>query len=442
MTEQLLAAIVETPDDDAPRLVYADWLQGQGDPRGEFIQLQCQLAAAPNDERRRAIKVAENKLFAAHGAEWLAPIRAAVPVVDALQQHKFEFVRGFVEEAQLTLDCAPHFEALWERAPLLRRLRLWPKPIFDYPSKQPTLDGVLDAPELLRLQTFELHLGGAGNAAARVIAQASTLANLRSLELHLSIWGEGAGIFEAGTTGLELDDEGIAALAGSSVLANLETLDLDSNRISSNGVAEIAHGRWTLRRLELGNNLLAAETLARSLEGPALANLEVLGLANTTFDAKSIAALVSAPALAKLRELDLEKCHLGVPGIEALCKAFALPSLRSLRLERNAVCDKGGLAMAACEALSQLTNLEAGHNRMGHKAAVALSSSAHLANLERLTLNEPRWKPETTALFAASPTLAKAKIYLQGRLVGRKKTSVVPTTPPKKKKAAPKQVDK
>lgn len=39
----LLAAIRAEPDDDAPRLVYADWLQEQGDPRGEFIQLECEV---------------------------------------------------------------------------------------------------------------------------------------------------------------------------------------------------------------------------------------------------------------------------------------------------------------------------------------------------------------------------------------------------------------
>ncbi len=34
--EAFLQAIAETPDDDAPRLIYADWLDdhGQGDPAG------------------------------------------------------------------------------------------------------------------------------------------------------------------------------------------------------------------------------------------------------------------------------------------------------------------------------------------------------------------------------------------------------------------------
>ena len=43
--EAFLQAMVETPDDDTPRLVYADWLEENGDAdRAEFIRLQCELA--------------------------------------------------------------------------------------------------------------------------------------------------------------------------------------------------------------------------------------------------------------------------------------------------------------------------------------------------------------------------------------------------------------
>ena len=43
-----LAAILERPEDDFPRLVYADWLDENGDPaRAEFIRLQLQLAREP-----------------------------------------------------------------------------------------------------------------------------------------------------------------------------------------------------------------------------------------------------------------------------------------------------------------------------------------------------------------------------------------------------------
>ncbi len=40
--ELLLEAIYAAPDDDAPRLVYADALLERGDPRGELIARQCQ----------------------------------------------------------------------------------------------------------------------------------------------------------------------------------------------------------------------------------------------------------------------------------------------------------------------------------------------------------------------------------------------------------------
>lgn len=43
--DSFLAAIVAEPDDDAPRLVYCDWLEEQGDvTRAEFLRVQCELA--------------------------------------------------------------------------------------------------------------------------------------------------------------------------------------------------------------------------------------------------------------------------------------------------------------------------------------------------------------------------------------------------------------
>lgn len=42
--EHFVAAIRANQEDDVPRLIYADWLEEQGDPRAEFIRLQCALA--------------------------------------------------------------------------------------------------------------------------------------------------------------------------------------------------------------------------------------------------------------------------------------------------------------------------------------------------------------------------------------------------------------
>lgn len=43
--DAFLAGIIESPDDDFPRLQYADWLEERGDVRGEFVRVQCELAA-------------------------------------------------------------------------------------------------------------------------------------------------------------------------------------------------------------------------------------------------------------------------------------------------------------------------------------------------------------------------------------------------------------
>jgi uncharacterized protein (TIGR02996 family) len=39
-----LAGIRAAPDDNTPRLVYADWLDEQGRPGGEFLRIDCEIA--------------------------------------------------------------------------------------------------------------------------------------------------------------------------------------------------------------------------------------------------------------------------------------------------------------------------------------------------------------------------------------------------------------
>lgn len=426
MTDELrlLEAIVAAPADDAPRLVYADWLQSRGDPRGELVLLQCQLAAAPDDDRRRNIKIAENKLLAAHQAAWLQPLYDALPKPPPHVKYEFELVRGFVEEAKITVTCLPRLARLFEHAPLLRRLRITPAGFSDSLIQQPRLGGALAAPELERLTALELSLPGGGNAVAEAVAAAATLRNLRELTIAASVWGEQVRYFDAKPEDVVLDDAGAAALANSPHLAGLEHLILDSNRLTHAGITSIAHAAWRLRSLDLGTNAIDAEGFAAALAGPALRGLEVLRLAGSVVAPRDLTAIAGGKLLSQLRELDLERCSLGAPGTAVLCKHLALP-LRRLRVERNSLGDAGALALAGCAALAGLTSLEAGHNRMGHKGAKALAESPHLAKLERLTLNEPRWKPETSQLFADSATLANTRIYLEGRLLARKKKKSV-----------------
>src|SRR5262245_403802 len=81
--DAFLADIIEHPDDDAPRLIYADWLDEHGDEaRAEFIRVQIELSRAPDmDEARRdALEAREAALLRRHAEEW----RARVPLPEGI----------------------------------------------------------------------------------------------------------------------------------------------------------------------------------------------------------------------------------------------------------------------------------------------------------------------------------------------------------------------
>ena len=88
----LLAAIWEDPLGDAPRLVYADWLEAFGEPdhvaRGEFIRVQCELARLAGDDPRYAtLKAREKDLWGKWKSAWRSAIKG--------EAKRWPFHRGF-----------------------------------------------------------------------------------------------------------------------------------------------------------------------------------------------------------------------------------------------------------------------------------------------------------------------------------------------------------
>jgi uncharacterized protein (TIGR02996 family) len=71
-SDELLRAILAAPEEDAPRLAYADWLTQQGDPFGDFIRVQCRLARTEPRRCRNLPLPRRSRGFLAHGNEsWL-----------------------------------------------------------------------------------------------------------------------------------------------------------------------------------------------------------------------------------------------------------------------------------------------------------------------------------------------------------------------------------
>jgi uncharacterized protein (TIGR02996 family) len=93
LTVELFEEVLAHPHSDDPRRIYADWLSERGDPRGEFVAVQCELARAFDPD----LAERERQLLAEHGARW----------VEQLELRKCERL------------CAMHY------APCAMRMRSW-----------------------------------------------------------------------------------------------------------------------------------------------------------------------------------------------------------------------------------------------------------------------------------------------------------------------------
>jgi uncharacterized protein (TIGR02996 family) len=106
----LLAATTEAPNDDGPRLVYADWLLQQDDEiaraRGEYIALACSAMRSPKRTSRM------KELLAKWEIVWLASINPCI--------RDQTWARGFVEACRLS----EHVPESLLGHPLWRTLRI------------------------------------------------------------------------------------------------------------------------------------------------------------------------------------------------------------------------------------------------------------------------------------------------------------------------------
>lgn len=90
-----LAEVIADPDNNAPRLIYADWLEEQGSPRGEFIRIQCELEEIDElDPGYLDLRHRNDELLDLYGSEWANEIGEDV--------RRCVYRRGFVETVTVT----------------------------------------------------------------------------------------------------------------------------------------------------------------------------------------------------------------------------------------------------------------------------------------------------------------------------------------------------
>jgi uncharacterized protein (TIGR02996 family) len=251
--DDLLVAIIESPDDDEPRLVWADAVGGE---RGELVVLQCRLAredlaAAEHGVLADRVRV----LLEAYGRAWSGFVEE--PAVTRCM-----FRRGFVEAVEANVTELP-WARIFEIAPLATGLELRGlTQIIDHrgDSRGASFDpieliaGMFEQPAFDRVRA----IGFDGIARYETIGddEWSNEWTSRADELLELIARTGR---LAGIRGLAIRDpftpRGMHELLSSNALASLERLVFEAVESDPSQVRELLQNLPCVRALDLGTGI-------------------------------------------------------------------------------------------------------------------------------------------------------------------------------------------
>jgi uncharacterized protein (TIGR02996 family) len=410
----LLSDICESPEDDTPRLVYADWLEENDTPqRAEFIRVQCELSRLPaEDAHRPGLVRREAQLLAAHEGEWLGPLAKMISSP--------RFRRGFLEQVSIGVrQFMDNGDEIFRLAPVchLKLLRLTQTKI--------PLREVANCPHLARLRGLDINGSQLGDPGVEKLLSSPHLKNLEVLRLGDSMAGSDTlrALLKGDLPRLKvLDLHGNDLNHALRVLKKAPSFQLQSLNLNDTGIraAEIGHLlRWEglagLRELSLRNNYLGVaggEALAKSKHLEALTTLDLGGC---SIGGRGMQALAGTEALPNLTTLDLGNNNIGRIGTKALTESPYLGKVRGLLLEGNNLQDYGVRLLADWPGLVHHTRLWLGNNGITDEAVLALVQSPHLGPVTELSLSTSAISDEGARALASCPRLASlTHLYLVG----------------------------
>lgn len=217
--EAFLRTICDHPDDDGPRLVFADWLEEQGDPLAERIRLQVErhrvhVETPQENKLKRQLTDRADELQSAYAA-----LRESLPQLEGIEWGPTH--RGFIRT--IRVDSAARFlesaAAIFAAAPITD---VW----FTGLDTEGAA-ALADSRFLLKVQLLKNFGAPIGDAGMIAIANSKHAANLRRLFLNSN----------------QIGDDGARAIARSKWFGELTTLFLHNNRIADEGALALADSK-------------------------------------------------------------------------------------------------------------------------------------------------------------------------------------------------------
>jgi uncharacterized protein (TIGR02996 family) len=438
-----LRTIAAHPDDDAPRLVFADWLEERGETYAEFIRLQCGLPTPTAHARAAA-------LLAASWRNWLAPVCAAlddyspldteavaewllkalsagvrrptgtyrwgylldrpfgvvhhVKVWDGEQVRlqRADFSRGFAERLALAAWgplAADHFRRLADCSPL-RGLQLDVRNTSEWPR--------LDGPHFTPLSELTLRrdgpLVGVASSAEliRAVGHSPHLVGLRRLGLDFNDAGPAVRALAASPLAgrleqlhARMDDDVLTAVLETTAFTALRRLSLAGEARSAADLVSAADaGRPpTLEDLTLRFTFRVPPDLARLFASPGVRRLRRLAL-HGNLPAGLLRIVAEAAPLAALRELVIDGVSLSGPDWQANARAPAalfdstrLAALQILRLQCRDGIEHFEQGLASATGLPAMTTLDLSGMPLHASGVATLAGCPLAARLRHVVLD-------------------------------------------------------
>ncbi|MEO8702703.1 MAG: TIGR02996 domain-containing protein [Kofleriaceae bacterium] len=319
--EQQLRA---NPDDEALYLVFADWLQAQGDPRGRLIVVQHQLAIAPTPE----LAVEERAILATHESALFGPLArfdrellACKWKLGFLNAVRFAFDDGVPEAtaADMVAALCTMTDAAFVEAIALGIPDHDADNLFDY-AIEVVVGNAGRLPRIKRLFLGDFQIGD-------------------EAEMSWTELGPIGPVFAAYPRLEQLIVQGGSFTLGTIDAPALRDFEVRTGGLGGDCLQSIREARWpALERLVVwfGSSQFGASGTADDV-APIIATaprLRELGICNAEFTDRACELLVAAPIAAQLEVLDLSRGTLTDAGAAVLARGH-FPKLRRLDVSQN-----------------------------------------------------------------------------------------------------------
>lgn len=394
--ESFVAAIAANPDDDTPRLAFADWLEETGDAaRAGFVRDQVRLARLPagTEEYRELFKKTGATLRAnlpawiqdacdefEQPSDWY-PIRTrrrgltigigrSEPPVAMMPRHGLEqgtFERGFLEDPWVYVHHSR------DDTPLDRLLRANPITRLTFHFVSSVIREQDTVEPLQRIRSLSL-IGNLTEASASALFQSKSWPFLK----YLLLIGE--------------TPHAVPALGRSPVAKRLQGLSMPlklENVIGMSGfpLDDSLHelrflpNIWDRQFMNVRPRIL---TLLSTL--PFRPTLKKLGLAGCYLQDAGLAQFARGEVWIRLRALALDRNRFGDPGWRDFVRGRRTPELRVLTASRNFLTNDGAIRLGESTLVETLEYVDLRGNQIEGKGAIALARPFAVSPLKKLLL--------------------------------------------------------